>query len=240
MNSNVWNIIPPDDDKWLHMIFDFLRSEYSRIFGEDTMTKELCTIYNDPIAECPMLIINHKPILIRLALSTPRDWNRAIYQLSHELCHYAIRQHKVNKEFTLSWFEEIICEAISLYALKYSSQNWERCELYRRDPGWASNIENYLNDELMRSATTRFSECTTIELLRKYEENESTNRETHINERNILYRAILALPAECRHFCEYQAYVDPNTGVTIDFSKWEKDNPSGIIKTLHNLQPCID
>lgn len=240
MNNNMWNIIPPDNDEWLHMIFDFLKSEYSRIFGEKTMTKEPCTIYNDPVAECPMLIINYRPILIRLALPTPRDWNRAIFQLSHELCHYAIRQYKIDKEFTLSWFEELICEAMSLYTLKYSSQNWEKCKLYGRDPNWASTIENYLNNELTRNATTRFSECTTIELLHKYEKSESTKRETHINERNILYRAILVSPMECRHFCEYQAYVNPNTGVTIDFSKWERDNPCQLIKQLHKLQPCCE
>ena len=113
--------------EYLIDLLDFLLIEYVRIFGEDTLYAEKCLIYNDPEAECPMLIINAIPIQIRLAQSSLNYWAQTIFQLSHELCHYCIRQRKDNKNYTLSWFEEIVCEAISLYFLKWAADNWNKC-----------------------------------------------------------------------------------------------------------------
>ena len=95
------------------LVLSFLLEEFSRVFGCEIMTNENCIVYNDPCSKYPMLITNIAPVHIRLSQNDLNAISQTIYQLSHELCHYAIRQRKANKSFTLSWFEEIVCEAAS-------------------------------------------------------------------------------------------------------------------------------
>lgn len=240
MNKNVWGIVASENSESLTALFDFLMIEYCRIFGIDTMTNESCIIYNDTNAKFPTLIINRNPIQIRLAQSSLTYWAQTIFQLSHELCHYAIRQHKADKNFTLSWFEEILCEAMSLYALQFASQNWDQCKLFEYNPDFASAIDDYLKSELNKTGTAQLSNCATIESLKEYETHLSGERETHRNERNTLYYAISFRPDDCRFFCDYTKYLDEENRITIDFSKWENDDSCPVIKELHKLQPCCN
>ncbi len=202
------------------------------------MLNEQCIIYNDAASDCPMLIINHKPVLIRLAQKSLSFWCQTIFQLSHELCHYAMRQHKVDKDFTLSWFEEIVCEAMSLYALQFAAKEWSQCQLSRINPSYTESFENYLNNELSQKGTDILQQCTTVELLKEYEVHHSTDRATHRDERNELYYAILRYPSDCKYFCDYSKYVDDKTNLIINFYEWENNNPCQMIKVLHKLQPC--
>lgn len=236
-NSEIWKVQDCEGAEYLERILEFLLVEYSRIFGEETMNAEMCSVYNDPQAECPMLVINYSPIRIRLSQISLSYWCQTIYQLSHELCHYAIRQHKEEKIFTLSWFEEIVCEAMSLYALKWSAENWGHCKLNERNQTFSTDIMNYLNQELGETGTDAFKTCTSIQMLAQYEENLSTCRETHRNERNQLYHAIIQNPIECACFCDYSRYVQENR-VTIDFEKWESNDSRRMVRFLHHMQPC--
>jgi len=239
MDKNIWTIVESEHPDHI-ALFTFLMTEYCRIFGMDTMTNEPCIIYNDINANYPMLVINNKPILIRLAQKSLSFWCQTIFQLSHELCHYAMRQHKADKDFTLSWFEEIVCEAMSLYALQFASKEWKQCQLSWSNPSYAESIENYLNDELNREGTDLLQQCTTVELLKEYEINHSGDRDSHKNERNALFYAITTCPEECRCFCDYSKYVNKETNVTINFSSWENNDPSQLIRLLHKLQPCCN
>ena len=114
----VWKVQKCDGAEYLMALLQFLLAEYSRVFGTDIMTAEECIVYNDPESECPRIIFNTVPIRIRLHQKSLSFWAQTIFQLSHEMCHYAMYQAKEDKEQTLSWFEEIVCEAMSLYALE--------------------------------------------------------------------------------------------------------------------------
>ena len=115
-----WIVAECDNKKNIKAILDFLLPRFIEIFGMETMGIENCIVFNDNNADCPMLITSINPPIIRLAQKTMDAWAQTIYQLSHEMCHYAIRQHKKDKEFSLKWFEEITCEAASLYFLQYA------------------------------------------------------------------------------------------------------------------------
>ena len=117
--SGKWTIQKAERSDQATSILLFLLEEFSRLVGADIMFREDCVVYNDPHADCPMLIINTLPVHIRLVQCNYLYWTQTIYQLSHERCHFAFRQCKENKKFTLRWFEEIVCEAMSLYALDY-------------------------------------------------------------------------------------------------------------------------
>lgn len=75
------------------------------------------------------------------------------------------------------------------------------------------------------------------EMLERYEVERSTDRPTHKNERNVLYYEMLKNPMECACLGEYYRYLKANR-IVIDFVRWEKDNPSWLIRFMHKLQPC--
>ena len=235
MNKPVWIVQKEPQSEYTVSILRLLLPEYARIFGVKTMSNEECFVYNDTQATCPMLITNSAPISIRLAQPSLSFWAQTIFQLSHELCHYAIRQSKTDKSVTLAWFEEIICEAMSLYALQWASEHWEKCELYSFNPGFRDSIKDYLQMELEKNGNGDFQKCTTIELLKQYDANQS--RDSHRDERNRLYYEIDKDPSLCRCFCDYQRYLDSN-GVTINFEEWEKYEANPLVRFLHSLQPC--
>ena len=235
MGQPIWIVRRGDYSEYIIIsILRFLLSEFERIFGEEAMKREPCVVYNDPQAGCPMLVINSSPVKIQLALSSLSSWSQMIFQLSHELCHYAMRQCKDNKDFTLSWFEEICCEAMSLYALHWAADHWDRCELYSKDPGYGVKNRIYLNKELNKSGTGGFQACTSINLMMAYSPCE--NRESHRDERNALYYEIVKDPLLFRCICDYQKYLDSNK-ITINFEKWERNDANPMIRFLHSLQP---
>ena len=235
MRKPVWIIEQETHSEYLVAILMLLLPEFARIFGSKKMNKEECVVYNDPQASCPMLIIDSIPIRIRLAQPSLSYWTQTIFQLSHEMCHYAIRQSKIDRDFTLSWFEEIACEAMSLYALRWAAEHWKCCKLYSCNTGFGDSIRDYLNKELSKSGTGVFRKCTSIEMLMQY--NAEEKRETHRDERNQLYYEIEKDPSLCRCFCDYQRYLDSN-GVTINFEEWEKKDDNPLVRFLHSLQPC--
>ena len=233
MNNDVWTV--QRELQSVFSIFRFLMLEFVDIFGEETMNNEECFIYNDPDADCPMLVTNSAPLKIRLAQPCLDYWAQTIFQLSHELCHYAIRQAKVNKDFTLSWFEEIICEAMSLYSLWWSSKNWDKCEMYLVNKCFGESIRDYLYNELRDNGTGGFQKCKCIGELKQY--NAQANRESHRNERNQLFHEIVRDPHQCRCFCDYQQYVNHNR-ITINFTDWKKNDNNSMVQFLQTLQPC--
>ena len=237
MSEVIWFIKNSDGSRNISAILDLLLPEFARIFGTSTMIAEKCVIYNDPIADCPMLVTNSSPISIRLAQPSLDYWAQTIFQLSHELCHYALRQHKIDKNITLKWFEEIVCEAMALYSLKYAADNWSRCLLFNCDPTFSDKIADYLRGQLEKNGNEDFSQCKTLEMLASYEEIKCNDRDSHRNESKTFYGIISRNPTECRCICGYTEYIGNQNKVTIDFKKWKEDYPYRIIDELQKLQP---
>lgn len=71
----------------------FLLPLFESSFGREYTLGEPCEIYNDSKSSCPELQICYQPIRIRLSLDKTGYWNQLIFQLSHELCHYVLRQY---------------------------------------------------------------------------------------------------------------------------------------------------
>ena len=93
---SIWKIQNCNGADYLVALLQFLLTESSRIFGSGTMFAEECVDFNDQGADCPMLIINLTPVRIRLAQPDLSFWAQTIFQLSHELCHYAIVQFTIS------------------------------------------------------------------------------------------------------------------------------------------------
>lgn len=243
-SQSQWSFCDYNEDNLqsLPHIFGFLMKEFVRIFGDATMYSEACNVYNDPSANGPQLIMNTTPIEIRIRLKKFTLWAKLIFHLSHELCHYAIRQHKSDKGRVLSWFEEILCEAMSLYMLGYSAKHWKDCGLYSENNQYAKSIDKYLRDELARLPKGGLKACTTIDSLNEYNKicsQSDENRLGHREETIFVYNLLVKDPLLARCFLEYTKYIDDNR-LTINFDKWKLDNKNNeMVLLLESTQPRI-
>ena len=137
----------------------------------------------------------------------------------------------------LGWFEELLCESISLYFLDYMAKNWKSCFLSRINPGFDKSFVSYLEDLLSSSPKNPLAKCKSEELMRDYAKNRRYDRDSRLQERNTLYREILKDPLACRCFVDYVSYIAPN-GTTIDFAAWQEADPRNrLIPCMRKLQP---
>lgn len=218
-------------------ILETLLTEFTRIFGEKAMTREFCLVYNDPNSECPSLLSGKDPLAIRLHQKSPVYWAQTVYQLSHELCHYAIYIHPERRKKLLGWFEELLCESMSLYALDYMAKNWKTCYLSKVNPGYKKSFISYLEDLLAPRSKNPLAKCKSEELMRDYAKKRRYDRESRLRERNALYREILKNPLACRCFVDYVSYIAPG-GATVDFAAWQEADPmNSLIPFMRKLQP---
>ena len=238
MPNSKWTVAVFDGREYVKQLLGFLLPEYTRIFGVETMNGERCIVFNDPKADCPMLITSTVPVMIRLAQASTSYLAQTIYQLSHEMCHYAIRQGHKGDSYILSWLEETICEAMSLYALEWAARNWYRCPLSQNTPTFSVSFVNYIEAELKRPPQNDLSSCDTIENLRVCNQNAESRRAGRIRERNTLYACISRHPEDSRFLCDMYRYLNEDK-LTIDFDTWLADNPSEIVKCLSEIQPKI-
>lgn len=238
MDNQIWTVEAVGNDRcYLEALLELLLHEYAQIFGEKTMMAERCSVYNDPKASVPMLVLNETPIRIRLAQYGGLGlWAQTIFQLSHELCHYAIRQNKQDKGYCLSWFEEVLCEAMSLYALHYSSEHWEACVLHAMNAGYSGGLRRYLDDELLKPCPL---ENPSFDSLQEYEDTYYDHRDLNRVKRNELFCAIKEQPLLARHFQEYPAYLVPPQRLLIDFDRWEREKPNPLLPLFRTLQPRL-
>jgi hypothetical protein len=101
----------------------------------------------------------HGEFLVRLHASGER-WHLYVYEFAHEFCHL-VSNHDANTEAGMprhnQWFEESLCEASSLFALKALATRWRGAA-----PGspWAARarMAQRFHDELMAEAHRRLPE----------------------------------------------------------------------------------
>ncbi len=224
-------------------LFSIITKLFQEIFGEKAIFSEPCIIYNDPTAKCPRIIWEQdgyllSPIKIRLSLPRFTLWSKAIYQLSHELTHYVIRQYKPDKQFTLSWFEESLCEAMSLYTLKLVAERWSECTLSQGDPVYAVSITEYWREEYSRRAPSVLQQCTSLEQLQDVEISSQENRELRLYERNYLFDTFVEMPTAISDFVFYTWFMRDK--LRVDFDAWRESTVNGsLVPKLEVIQPRI-
>lgn len=239
--NNNWQMegIAECDKRSAESIFHLVYKFFIEIFGEEIMTKEHCIIYNEIDAPYPMLITNYIPVRIRLDISGFNCWCQYIYQLSHEMTHYAIRQQKVDKDVTISWFEETICEAMSLYILYLSAQRWSECCLSNNNQQYSTSILNYLSNVYNDTSASVLKKCITYQDLKYIEENYSDTRRSRGEERNYIYSLFKSSPQDIKTIIYYTQYIQLNN-IQIDFDAWLGESPnSNFVACIKTIQPDI-
>lgn len=228
------------------ILFHYQYRLCSDVFGPEAMASENCNMIWTDHEKAPMLVNNKSPIEIWIKADDNKG-SQIIYQLSHEMCHYAMRHDKTDKNYVLKWFEETICEAFSLYSLNYFSEHWTECRLGIVDPGYSSSIRNYVTDIVSKKAdyftddlVHSLSECRTMEDLEFVEKFSEDERYLRFNERNHLYDLFKSHPDQIRLLLNYEKYVEKDS-MTIDFDRWiDDENGSEFLKSVSKIQPKIE
>jgi len=243
-------------DPYIEGIFAPLYSKFVELFGRPVMTHTTVIIFCDVNAPCPMLMPYVDRYYLRLAQQSTEYWSQMIYQLSHEMMHFAFfasfPEYNQNDLAMLldtqrsAWNEEIIAEAISLYMLRYMSENWQRSPLAQANPGYASAIRSYLESVYNEASQYPRPLKSAGEYVRR-EDFHSTfnrtcyaNRADHMTERNHLYNLFLSARTEdigeiinaYRYFNRDYKY--------IDYAAWISNarNPE-FIRGVSAIQPRL-
>lgn len=217
----------------------------SDVFGFEAMASESCNVLCTDNDEAPILVNVTSPIEIWINADDNR-WCQVVYQLSHEMCHYAMRYNKTNRNYVLKWFEETICEAFSLYSLNYFSEHWTECYLVRMNPVYANSFRNYVTDTVSEKAPIAedpvhsLSKCRTMENLGFVEKHSEDKRYLRFSERDYLYDLFKSHPDMIRLLLNYEKYVNKKS-MMIDFDRWiDDENGSVFLKSVSEIQPNID
>lgn len=225
-----------ENDENIQGILSFLLKIFNEILP--IASDEICAVYNDPSAESPMLIIDENPIAIRLHLKNTAKRDQCIYQLAHELTHYALRQGKEDKNRLLSWFEETLCEAFSLYVMSIATMRWRECSFYKVDKNYYVKINSYYRGELSKTGD-KISMCTTLGELSMINKNAENNRQDRYDIRNKTFELFTRLPKDIKEILNYCKYLNEDM-LTINFDRWEKEGKyPHFVKELAQIQPKI-
>ena len=136
--------------EYIKPINDFIVDFYQNIGADFDYQTRLIQKTNLPTPRFCSTIDNpqNQQDLILLSIDNCSYWCKVIYQLSHELTHCYIFCHNKNKSQEINWIEETICEALSLFFLKYFFINWKSMELSKINSGFSKHIATYLDDIL--------------------------------------------------------------------------------------------
>jgi hypothetical protein len=183
-----------------------------------------------------MLITNREPLIIRTSVESG-FWCQFIYQFSHELTHFVIRNFKKNKNIYVNWFEETICESISLFILKILAEHWRLCPLYDLNNNYDKSILNYFENEYKKNGS-KLKDCKNIDELKQIEETCGERRSERFDERNMIYDIIIKFQKRIKIIFYYTHYIHENN-LLINFDMWIKENVeySDILNEIKKVQP---
>ncbi|EOU1476317.1 hypothetical protein [Clostridium perfringens] len=237
-NFLIYSTKNASEDESIKSILEHMLIEFDLIFTKSLTSLEPCYISKNYALGYPILITNEDNLRISLAVDSYLKWNQTVYQLSHELCHYILNQTANGKE-TLKWFEETLCEAMSLYILDFFYETWSDCSLSQYNSKYFTKMKSYLDNELVKHHKNGLKSCKTIEDLNKINSRSEIDRSDRISERNNLFELFKSNKGQKEKIAlikDYQKYISSN-GLTIDFAKWYEETGEEFIQKLSKIQP---
>ena len=252
-NNWYYSTTSGERDEYIEGIFSAMFPEFVRVFGNEAMTHKPVTIFNAPNESSPMAIPRGKTMQIRIVQGNTSYWAQMIYQLSHEMTHYAFFSyfpHADQSNYSTifeneqsSWNEEIVCEAMSLYMLKYVADNWEKCSLAKINPTFDSPLKEYLTNEYNRGkghTLKSAGDAVPFEGFHKNFNKATDARNSRLAERNYLYDLLIAADAESIGEIRNMYKYFNKEFRHIDYSAWIKGaKKPNFIEKLSAIQPKL-
>ena len=197
-------------------------------FPKGSMSPRFCLARNNPPALANFICI---------AMDKLSYWCQAIFQLGHEMTHAAIHYNSPSNTDSTSWIEETICEAMALFFLNAFSINWDKIELSKINPKYASHIKSYLEDELSKVGSGKLSLCRNYDELKQIDADSQTYREQRENEMHELYKLLNA--DNVRGLLLYRWYLQSDP-LLLNTAKYRKAFPhNAAVSYLCDLQDSI-
>lgn len=246
-----WHVVKKGDitDSNKNQIVDlvlFVETLFSKVFDMNMVLHEECNFYNDMSRDSPIFFNNIIPYEIVTSVSDVGYWDQLLYQLSHEMCHFILHVSKDNRDLFFEWFEEVLCEAFSLYTLFNARKYWKTCRLHKIHKNYWSNIQTYADRILLTTSIPIDKNISGTDFIGNYKGLDQKGKCEKIPyERNIVYDLFLQHPKDIKKILKYTQYYDKNNNC-IDFTKWDidtrdkgsKDNT--LVTGLMNICPgCI-
>ena len=170
-------------------ILTFIEQSYAA-YGIQFPNKVLL-IVKEPTASNPKFCLgnknNCKNDFIIVASNKLNYWCQAMYQISHEMTHAIIQYNSSSKTESISWIEETICEAMSLFFLKQAIINWEFIKPQTFGQSYKESIVEYLNNLLLEKGTNKLANSKSVEELQRINDSSQDNRNTRKNEMHELF-----------------------------------------------------
>lgn len=229
----------------LLVLFEFVLPIFESIFGQAVMSNEPCEVYIDTACmTAPIFTFNPTRIILT---TIPTDFCNVIFQLAHELTHYAIRQSIGSQYISCASaaFEESAAEAMSLYILNRCSEQWESCAYYMYNQGFAAHLKKYKNDYYDNTGGKRpdsYGEWFNICIGFSGGLTSGAKRPDVSIMRNVLYDAFIKLPSDIGSLIKYPLYMrGAPFEKMIDENKWKASEPTKaiFIDSICAIQPAI-
>lgn len=147
-------------------------------------------------------------------------WCQAMFQISHEMTHAGIQYNSSSESESVSWIEETICEAMSLFFLKKSVYHWEEIKPNWFNESYKNDLDDYLKSALSESGTDELSKCKSLKILKCIDENSQDNRATRKNEMHKLLSYIEG--QNIKGLINYRKYIMRNT-ILLNTKKYRRD-----------------
>lgn len=229
----------------IYPLFEFVLPMFESLFGNAAMAKEGCEVFID--LNCTTAPITYyRPTRIVLK-AEPCYYAQIIFQLAHELTHYAVRQNTScqYENCVITAFEESAAEAMALYILKLSTEQWVDCSLYQISPNFAENFEKYRKDiyyTVSGNKPQNYDEWLTVCNGFTGKLTADWQRPNVSKIRNELYDAFVQFPDDIGSIAKYPLYIRNSPyEKLIDEDVWKVAEPSKskFITAICAAQPMI-
>lgn len=140
--------------------------------------------------------------------------------MSHEITHAGIQYNSPSDSESISWIEETICEAMSLFFLKRAACTWEKIKPDWFDESYKDDIDSYLKDMLSETGTDELTKCTNLKMLKSIDRESQNNRNTRKNEMHKLFSYID--DTSIFGLISYRKYIMAGT-ILLDTKKYKRD-----------------
>lgn len=236
-----------DDENWCECLLGFLIELSDRDIDLAKEKDIPVKFTNKTEFDSPMLITNRDVLIVSTNVKG-NYWCQFIYQLSHELMHLYIRlKYKYEGEkCALSWVEETICEAYSLYMLDIASNEWFLCSLSTYSPEYSESIYQYLKNEINTispAGSIGTSDSTYDDFMKSLNEKseDMDGRKYRKPWRNKLYEVMLQHPNEIPGIMKYGQYINVDNSVALNCNRWINDDPdNALVRCIVEIQLEIE
>ena len=115
---------------------------------------------NDPFSNDVSWQRREDGYTLHLCVENGKCWDQAAFQLGYLMTHCLIDHLGGKNQEGISWAEELVCEAATLYLMYTLYTIWEETPFGTEDPGYKNAIRDYLSDNLNDKGTSALKKCT--------------------------------------------------------------------------------